>query len=252
MTAGPDAPPPLEPGGTALFLDFDGTLVELADAPDLIRIPDALPPLLDRLADRLEGRLAIVSGRAIADLERHLGHIAFAVSGSHGFELRLADGRRLAGATLDLPAAIRSEIARFAASVPGLLAEEKPGGIAVHYRRAPEEEGRVAAFLAGLAERTGLVLQRGKMVVELRPPGADKGAALRRMMTEPPFAGARPLFVGDDLTDEHAFAAAAALGGAGMLVGAPRETTALWRLPGVDAVARWLDAAAPATAAGRR
>ncbi|HEY1604657.1 MAG TPA: trehalose-phosphatase [Allosphingosinicella sp.] len=244
MTAGPDAPPPLSLAGTALFLDFDGTLVELADAPDLIRIPDTLPPLLARLAELLEGRLAIVSGRAIADLERHLGRTACAVSGAHGFELRLADGRRLAGAAPGLLAAIRSDVARFAATAPGLLVEEKPGGIAIHYRRAPREEGRVAAFLAGLAERTGLVLQRGKMVVELRPPGADKGEALRRMMTEPPFAGARPLFVGDDLTDEHAFAAAAALGGAGVLVGAPRPTAARWLLPGVPAVARWLEEAA--------
>lgn len=244
MTAGPDAPPPLSFAGTALFLDFDGTLVELADAPDLIRVPDTLPPLLGRLAERLEGRLAIVSGRAIADLDRHLGRTALAISGSHGFELRLADGRVLAGATPAQLAEVRREVSRFAASSAGLLVEEKPAGIAVHYRQAPREEGRVAAFLAGLAERNGLVLQRGKMVVELRPPGADKGEALRRMMREPPFDGARPLFVGDDLTDEHAFAAAAALDGAGILVGTPRETAARWRLPGVAAVARWLEAAA--------
>ncbi|HEX4736115.1 MAG TPA: trehalose-phosphatase [Allosphingosinicella sp.] len=241
---GPDAPPPLSLAGTALFLDFDGTLVELAEAPDLIEIPETLPPLLERLQARLEGRLAIVSGRAIADLERHLGRVACAVSGSHGFELRLADGRSLAGTAPERLAAVRHEVARFAAGAPGLLVEEKPAGIAIHYRRAPQEEGRVAAFLAGLAERAGLVLQRGKMVVELRPPGADKGEALKRMMTEPPFAGARPLFVGDDLTDEHAFAAAAALGGAGVLVGASRETAARWRLADVASVARWLEAAA--------
>jgi trehalose 6-phosphate phosphatase len=244
MTDGPDAPPPLSPAGAALFLDFDGTLVELAEAPDLIHVPATLPSLLERLAQRLEGRLAIVSGRAVADLETHLGRTAFAVSGSHGFELRLADGRSLAGAAPERLASIKRDVARFAAAIPGLLVEEKPAGVAVHYRRAPREEGRVAAFLAGLAERTGLALQRGKMVVELRPPGADKGEALRRMMAEPPFAGARPLFVGDDLTDEHAFAAAAALGGAGVLVGAPRETAAQWRLPDVAAVARWLEAAA--------
>ena len=243
MTDGPDAPPPLSLAGTALFLDFDGTLVELADAPDLIEIPEALPPLLERLAEQLDGRLAIVSGRSIGDLERHLGRAAFAVSGSHGFELRLADGRSLAGAAPEGLAGIRHDIVRFAAAAPGLLVEEKPAGIAVHYRRAPQEEGRVAAFLAGLAERANLVLQRGKMVVELRPPGVDKGDALRRMMKEPPFAGARPLFVGDDLTDEHAFAAAAELGGAGVLVGAARETAARWRLADVGAVADWLQAA---------
>ncbi len=244
MTAGSDAPPPLSFPDTALFLDFDGTLVELAEAPDLIRIPDTLPPLLERLAERLDGRLAIVSGRAIADLDGHLGRTAFAVSGSHGFELRRADGRHNADAAPEELAAVWREVGCFAASVPGLLVEEKPAGVAVHYRQAPQEEGRVAAFLTGLAERTGLFLQRGKMVAELRPSGADKGAALRRMMREPPFAGARPLFVGDDLTDEHAFAASAALGGSGVLVGAPRETAAHWRLADVAAVAHWLEAAA--------
>ena len=99
-------------------------------------------------------------------------------------------------------------------------------------------------MLEALAGRTGLVLQRGKMVAELRPPGTDKGAALRRLMAEPPFAGARPVFVGDDLTDEHAFEAAAALGGGGVLVGPPRPTAARWRLNGVGEVTCWLEAAA--------
>jgi trehalose 6-phosphate phosphatase len=243
MTSGPDAPPPFSPAGTALFLDFDGTLVELAEAPDLIHVPASLHDLLARLAERLEGRLAIVSGRSIADLERHLGALRIAVSGSHGLELRLPDGRRSGGAPPEGLAQARHEIECFAATIPGLLVEEKPAGIALHYRRVPAEEGRVAAFLADLAERTGLIVQSGKMVAELRPHGTDKGDALRRLMAEPVFAGARPLFVGDDLTDEDAFAAAAALGGAGVLVGAPRPTAARWRLADVAAVARWLDAA---------
>ena len=92
-----------------------------------------------------------------------------------------------------------------------------------------------------LADETGLILQAGKMVEELRPTGADKGDALRALMREPEFAGARPLFVGDDLTDEHAFLAAAELGGGGVLVGAPRETAARWRIADVSGVARWLE-----------
>ena len=243
MTAGPDAPPPLRLAGTALFLDFDGTLVELAEAPDLIEIPDTLPALLARLAGRLEGRLAIVSGRAIADLERYLGDAALTVSGSHGLELRLPGGRSLGGSAPDAMDDVRRQVARFAAEMPGLLVEEKPASAAVHFRQAPDQEEKVGAFLAALAERTGLVLQHGKMVIELRPRGADKGDALRRIMAEPVFAGARPLFVGDDLTDEDAFTAAAALGGAGVLVGAPRDTAARWRLPSVAAVAQWLEAA---------
>jgi trehalose 6-phosphate phosphatase len=244
MNAGPDAPPPLSLAGTALFLDFDGTLVELAEAPDLIEIPDTLPDLLARLAERLDGRLAIVSGRAMADLEGHLGASALTVSGSHGLELRLPGGRSLADHAPEALDDVRREVARFAAGAPGLLVEDKPAGIAVHFRQAPEREPEVGAFLAEIAERSGLHLQHGKMVIELRPHGADKGDAVRRIMAEPVFAGARPLFVGDDLTDEDAFAAAAGLGGAGILVGAPRETAARWWLPDVAAVARWLEEAA--------
>jgi trehalose 6-phosphate phosphatase len=239
------APPP--PGlleGAALFLDFDGTLVELAETPDAIRVPRGLGALLGRLRARLGGRLAIVSGRAIADLERHLSCAGIAVAGSHGLELRLADGAALplaAPAGLD---AARAEVERFAAGADGLLVEAKPAGIALHYRRAPEQAARAAAFMAGLAGRHGLALQHGKMVAELRAPGTDKGDALAALMREPSFAGARPLFVGDDLTDEHGFAAAARLGGAGILVGPARATAARYRLASVAAVADWLGAAA--------
>jgi len=230
--------------GAALFLDFDGTLVELADTPDAIRVPAALAPLLDRLRRRLDGRLAIVSGRAVADLERHLPCPGVAVAGSHGLELRLANGISL---PLSIPAGLdeaRAEIEHFARGRPGLIVEGKPLGIAVHFRLAPQQEKQVLAFMAELAQRHDLLLQCGKMVVELRPRGANKGDALKALMTEPRFMGARPLFVGDDLTDEHAFAAAAELGGAGILVGPPRKTAARYRLASVSAVAAWLDAAA--------
>jgi trehalose 6-phosphate phosphatase len=230
--------------GAALFLDFDGTLVELAERPDAIRVPGGLRFLLDRLARRLQGRLAIVSGRAIADLDRHLSLAGLAVSGSHGLELRPAGASTIRGA--ESPpglAEARRAVADHAAATPGLLAEEKPAGVALHYRLAPAEAERVEAFMAALAKRTGLEVQGGKMVAELRPAGPDKGGALRALMAEPIFAGARPVFVGDDLTDEHAFAAAAGMGGAGILVGPPRPTAARWRLAGVPEVARWLAAA---------
>jgi trehalose 6-phosphate phosphatase len=148
---------------------------------------------------------------------------------------------------LDAPeglAAAQGALTDFAAPDPRLLVEQKPASVALHFRRAPERAEEAEALAEALAERTGLALQPGKMVIELRPHGADKGDALRRLMREPPFAGARPLFVGDDLTDEHAFAAAAELGGAGILVGAPRDTAAAWRLHGVAAVAAWLEEAA--------
>jgi trehalose 6-phosphate phosphatase len=242
----PESPPPLlsRLGPVALFLDFDGTLVELADSPSAIAVPHGLKPLLDRLAGRLEGRLAIVSGRAIDDLRAHLGPSAAVLSGSHGAELLYADGRRVPVSAPPGLAGAREEVRRFAAASAGLLVEEKPAGVALHYRLAPERERAVGEFVEALAGRSGLVLQRGKMVAELRPHGADKGAALRRLMAEPPFAGARPVFVGDDLTDEHAFEAAAAVGGEGVLVGPPRASAARWRLGDVAAVTAWLEEAA--------
>lgn len=233
-------PPPDLLEGAALFLDFDGTLVELADTPDGIDVPAALGPMLDRLRRRLGGRIAIVSGRSLADLERHLPLHGIAFSGSHGLELRLADGTRL---PLSAPPGldeVRARVEDFASHTPGLIAEEKPAGIALHFRLAPGQGARAEAFMAALARESGLALQRGAMVVELRPDGADKGDALRAFMSEPEFVGASPVFMGDDLTDEHAFAAAASLGGAGVLVGAERETAARYRLPSVAAVAAWL------------
>jgi trehalose 6-phosphate phosphatase len=240
-----DLPPPPSAAleGAALFLDFDGTLVELAETPDAIRVPPTLGPLLDRLRARLDGRLAIVSGRAIADLERHLPCPGVAVAGSHGLELRLAGGF---GLPLSIPAGLdeaRAEIEHFAAAREGLIVETKPLGIAVHFRLAPQHEKPAVALMTEIARQHGLLLQRGKMVVELRPAGANKGDALKALMREPRFMGARPLFVGDDLTDEHAFGAAAELGGAGILVGLPRETAARYRLESVKAVADWLEAA---------
>lgn len=230
--------------GAALFLDFDGTLVELAETPDSIRVSPTLRPLLDRLGRRLGGRLAIVSGRSLADLDGHLPSAGIAFSGSHGLELKLADGTKL---PLSVPIGLDDVFARvraFAAARDGLIAEEKPAGIALHYRRAPDLAGEAARFIATLAGERGFSVQHGNMVSELRPIGATKGDALKAFMSEPEFADARPVFVGDDLTDEHAFAAAAELSGAGVLVGPPRDTAARYRLASVAAVAAWLGAAA--------
>jgi trehalose 6-phosphate phosphatase len=225
----------------ALFLDFDGTLVDLAETPDAIQVPAGLQPLLRRLEERLSGRLAIVSGRSIADLERYLPHGNIALAGSHGLELRLADGERV---PLHLPVGldeVRAQVRDFAQAREGLLVEGKPAGVALHYRRAPGHGSEASTFMEGLGEASGLMVQHGHMVVELRPAGADKGDAVRAFMAQPHYAGARPVFVGDDLTDEHAFHAAAALGGAGILVGPGRDSAALYRLPSVAAVSAWLE-----------
>jgi trehalose 6-phosphate phosphatase len=237
-------PPPDMLTGAALFLDFDGTLVELADTPSAIEVTPALEGLLKRLGRRLDGRLAILSGRSLADLDRYIDCHHMFVSGSHGIERRHPGELPM---PLNAPSgleATRTAVTRFAEGRRGLLVEHKPAGVALHYRLAPEEEAGARALMNALAEEHGMIVQRGNQVVELRPRGADKGDALRAIMAEPAFHGARPVFVGDDLTDEHGFEAAAALGGAGILVGPDRPTAARFRLADVAAVSDWLGRAA--------
>lgn len=232
-------PPPPLADTSALFLDLDGTLIDFADDPGDIVIEDALRGLLGHLARRLEGRLAIISGRSLADLDRHLGIPGLAMGGSHGLEWRHADGRTDPFPPHPTLAAAAREAAAFAAA-RGLTLEAKTAGVAIHYRAMPDAELEVTAFAADAARRHGLVVQAGAMVRELRPGGRDKGDIIHAFMAEQPFASGSPVMVGDDLTDEHAFAAALALGGTAVLAGPQRETHAPWRLPNVAAVRAWL------------
>ena len=143
----------------------------------------------------------------------------------------------------DALAEVYAEFARLAQACEGLLIEDKPLGVALHYRRRPEAAERCNAAAAELARRHGLHLQTGKMMVEVRAAGGDKGTAIRALLREPEMAGTRPVFMGDDHTDEPGFVAAAELGGAGVLIGERRETAALYRLEGVEATLAWLEAA---------
>jgi trehalose 6-phosphate phosphatase len=234
--------------GASLFLDFDGTLVDFAPTPTSIHVDKGLPLLLERLRERLEGRLAIVTGRSVGEVRSYLQPAHLAVAGSHGLEhadYGCEPKDVLRPAALD--AAI-DRLRRLEATQRGVLVEEKPLGVALHYRLAPHAKDlcRRAAKVAAAA--TGFVVQPGKLVFEIKPVGADKGRALYRFMEQPPFAGTRPIFLGDDLTDEHGFEAARELGGAGVLVGVERPTAALYHLPAVEAVRRWLDEAARASA----
>lgn len=225
--------------GASLFLDFDGTLVDFAPTPDDVVADGELRKLLHDLQDRLEGRLAILSGRPVADLDRILQLEGLAIGGSHGLEQLFPDGRHV---TPDPPPSLDAMIgeASHYARDNGLMVETKPWGVALHFRATPEAKEKAERFMHDLSARHGMQVQQGSMVTELRLAGPDKGHALRSLMKEPPFSSGRPVMVGDDLTDEHAFGAANALGGTSVLVGPMRPTKARYRLPSVAAVRNWL------------
>jgi trehalose 6-phosphate phosphatase len=228
-------PPPSLLRDASLFLDFDGTLVPIAARPDSIEVPPSLLDLLAQLQKQLAGRLTLVSGRASADVLHWLKPLQVAVVGSHGLER--------AGATTDRPPALEKGIALLRAVAErhgGVLLEEKPLGAALHYREQPGAEDDCRAAAAEAAGLAGLQVQAGKMVFEIKPATGNKGSAVRLLMSEEAHKGARPIFIGDDLTDEHGFEAARELGGAGILVGPQRDTAADYRLPDVTAVHRWL------------
>ena len=234
------SPPLNPPARISLFLDFDGTLVELAQRPDLVRVEPPLPALLARLERKLEGRIALLTGRGADLAAALLGQVNFPVAGSHGAELR-ADGAISAPARPAQLDQALAELQHFAATRPGLVIENKPLGVGLHYRQRKQDEIASRTFAGELARRLGLHLQPGKMVFELRAHGPDKGGALAMLMDRAPMKGTHPLFLGDDLTDEAGFLAAARLGGAGVLVGPARPTAARYRLDSVRAVHDWLE-----------
>jgi len=217
-------------------------MLDLIDRPELVVADAPLRTLLARLRERLDGRLAIVSGRSIAQMDAILGPVArhLALSGSHGSEHRWrgVDAHPVRPKSLD---EARARFQAFAAAHSGVLVENKSFGVALHYRMAPTAGEAAEALAAMLARQLDLQFQPGKMMAELRLPGGDKGKAVHMLMDRAPMAGTTPWFVGDDATDEAGFAAAHALGGAGVLVGARRPTAALYALPDPAAVRRWLE-----------
>jgi trehalose 6-phosphate phosphatase len=209
--------------------------------PQLVGPDPVRNGLLRDLSLALEGRLAIVSGRSIEDVDRIVGGCIECVAGLHGLERRSrSKGLEAAAPHPQLEKAI-AVVEAFGRTRPELLVERKSLGVALHYREAPEAAADVLSFARRVAWATGLKLQEGQMVAELRCPGADKGDMVRAFMAETPFAGHLPIFVGDDITDEDGFAAAKKLDGVGVLVGRPRETNAASRLADVQDVLLWLE-----------
>jgi trehalose 6-phosphate phosphatase len=235
--------PPMDPR-VALFLDFDGTLADIAPRPEAVVVPPGLIEVLQRLSERLQGALAVVSGRRLADLDTFLAPLKLPAAAEHGALRRLASGRLTEPRPLDLGHA--TEVAEaLTRRYPRLRMERKTSSVAVHYRAQPQLAQTCVAALAQACERTpGVELLRGKCVVELKPLGVDKGQALACFMKEPPFAGRRPWFAGDDLTDEPGFAWAQQAGGIAVKVG-QGPTAARHRIADPAALRAWLARSAP-------
>ena len=231
------------PARPALFLDLDGTLLELEEEPDAVELSARLKKLLPRLPAATGGAVAFVSGRTIREIDRLLAPHRFALAGVHGNERR---GNGLSslpqGGDSDALDGIRREMEAYRAANPGLIVEDKRIGVALHYRKRGDLEAAVLEFAARLEASLpqGYELLRGSKVIEVKPSAMNKGAAVRAFMQEPPFVERTPVFVGDDVTDEAAFEAVNALGGVAVKVRAG-ATAAPWRLPNVDAVLSWLE-----------
>lgn len=218
----------------AIFTDFDGTLVELAETPDAIVVPEELRQELAEAAGYLGGAFAIISGRDLSDLELYLPD-GIAAAGGHGTQRRKADGARIdaAAALAETANAIAKRLEDFVARNPGLLLELKGSAVALHYRRAPAlaEQCREAMAKA-LESAPDFEALEGKMVIEARPAFTGKADAIRAFMQEEPFAGRVPIFLGDDATDEDGFRAAQEMGGVGIKIG-DGKTAARMRAPDV-------------------
>ena len=222
----PAPPDNLEPSGLALFLDVDGTLLDIEDHPSGVIADPSLVALLTRLSDGLGGALSLISGRSVAELDRIFGGTRFAAAGGHGAELRLHPDDPITSTQWSLPPPVLEQIRAFAATDPGLLLEEKRGGVSLHYRRAPE------------------LTEQCKMVFEFAPKDHHKGAAITEMMRHDPFTGRRAVFVGDDVTDEDGFRAVNAQTGITIRVGGSRDSEAECSLTDVAAVRSWLESIA--------
>ena len=227
----------------ALFLDFDGTLVDFAPRPDAIRPEPGLGSVLAGAAEALGGALAVVTGRPIREIDHWLDAGVAAVAGLHGGERRSASGRLAASRRAEPPpgevARARIRLAEVAAAHEGVFFEDKGSGFALHYRLVPGRRDACVAAVREL-ESPAFEILLGDSLAELRRRGVHKGAAVAAYMAEPPFAGRTPVFVGDDVTDEDGFRAVNRMGGVSVLTGPERPTAARCRLPDVPSVVAWL------------
>lgn len=234
----------------ALFLDVDGTLLELVARPEDVHADAALIAMLSDLNMLLNGAVALVSGRSVETLDRIFAPLRLAAGGNHGLERRGADGVVHRPAPHPAMEAVRRAFTDFSDRNEGCIVEDKLLSVALHYRLRPSVEQEARALAEKLCSDLGaeegsepggaLVVQYGKMMVEVRPGNADKGSVIDALMTEPPFIGRQPVFIGDDVTDEAGFAAVNARSGHSIRVGKDAATAACYRLESVASVVTWL------------
>lgn len=239
-----DLPPPalLDGHQYAFFFDVDGTLAEIRQNPDAVSIPPDVIANLQRLSQICDGAVALVSGRPVTQLDQLAAPLKLPLAGVHGAELRDANGslHRVELAD-DIAQPLQQMLEATMSTLPGTLLEAKGMAFALHYRQAMAHQQRVLELAeAAVARFPALTLQPGKCVVEIKPHGTDKGAAIQTFMQQPPFAGRIPVFVGDDLTDEKGFLAVNALAGVSIKVG-EGAGHASYRLDQVADVYGWLE-----------
>lgn len=235
---------PLAPAPTcewALFLDVDGTLLDFAPTPDAVEVPPSLIDVLTRLHTQLQGALALISGRSIATLDQLFEPLRLPCAGLHGIERR-DDRGRLHRMAVDEAVLVRlhSAIRELAITFPDVRIEDKLYAVALHYSENEARQAELRVCAESIARDTGFELQPGRLVFELKPPSVNKGDALTAFLTEAPFAGRLPVFLGDDLTDEHALDVARKCGGMAIQVGTRLSGAAQFALTDPAAVQRWL------------
>lgn len=206
----PDIPPE-----SAFFFDFDGTLVEIAPRPELVAVEPKVREVLEGLAVKYDGAVAIVTGRPLDAVDGFLAPIQLATAAEHGSIRRDATGAlHVDEGNAEAVEAAYAILRPFAEANDGMILERKRSSIAIHYRQRPDLAGPCEGLVQeAVAQNPALVILPGKMVFELKPKGVDKGEAVRAFLGEAPFQGRTPVFMGDDVTDEHAFEVVNALGG---------------------------------------
>lgn len=225
----------------AFFFDFDGTLVEIADRPDLVQIAPATKDTLARLSAALDGAIAVITGRELGDVDKYLMPLRLPIAGGHGFSRRSIDGStHISDVDGDAFQALNDRLEQYVEGNKGLLLERKSGSVALHFRARPElEQQSIHAMNQAVRGMTGIHVLHGKMIVEAKAESSNKGSAINAFLAEPPFIGRTPFFAGDDVTDEDAFAVVNARRGITVKIG-PGPTLAHYHARTTSEFLDWL------------